>query len=258
MHYYKSIEEIMQSSIASFQMLIKFGNKANLESFQRGTVYMKNIKNFNMLEQRDDSGKPDKNDGKWAVKDFSFTFFDSETNKPVFQGKAGSAVLSFGYEKYPIFCMFSFDYRNCGEYINDEENHMCTIPLSFTEEQKQKVKKGLGEYALAITNTNEFINRLKAALEKDHYTYRFDRVKYNPGNSIDRVQSVQRNFESIVFNKESDFAYQQEWRLFVTNKEVEDHLCVDIGDISDITVLVETDALVNNYKIKLTQHYYPV
>ena len=28
MHYYKSIEEIMQSSIASFQMLIKFGNKA--------------------------------------------------------------------------------------------------------------------------------------------------------------------------------------------------------------------------------------
>lgn len=203
MHYYKSIEEIMQSSIASFQMLIKFGNKANLESFQRGTVYMKNIKNFNMLEQRDDSGKPDKNDGKWAVKDFSFTFFDSETNKPVFQGKAGSAVLSFGYEKYPIFCMFSFDYRNCGEYINDEENHMCTIPLSFTEEQKQKVKKGLGEYALAITNTNEFINRLKAALEKDHYTYRFDRV-----NRDLAIHSKERFHDRILHCKTMDVPNQ--------------------------------------------------
>ena len=135
---------------------------------------------------------------------------------------------------------------------------MCVIPLSFTEEQKQKIRKGLGEYALAITNTNEFLNRLKVALEKNQCTYRYESVNYNLGNSIYRVQSVQKGIESIVFNKESDYAYQQEWRLLITNKEVEDHFCIDIGDISDITVLMETDELVKNYKIKLTQHYYPV
>ena len=258
MQQYKSIEEIVQNTISTFQVLIKFGTKSNLEGLQHGTVYMKNIEYFNNLEQKNESGKPDNNDAKWAVKDLSFTLIDPETNQPVLQGTAGNAVFSFGYEKHPIFCMFSFDFRNCGEYTNDEENHVCLIPLSFTEEQKQKVKKGLGEYALVISNTEEFLNRLKTTIEKNQCKYRFQRVNYNSGNSIDRIQSVQSGIESIVFNKESDYAYQQEWRLLITNKEVDDFFCVDIGDISDISVLMTTDELINSYKIKLTQHYYPV
>ena len=40
--------------------------------------------------------------------------------------------------------------------------------------------------------------------------------------------------------------YQQEYRL-VAHTEVDDYLCVEIGDISDITEIMKTEQLLNTY-----------
>ena len=136
MEIFQTIDEVVDHCGSQFQMLIKFGSKENLESLQSGTVYMKNLEYYNNLEQKDGSGKPDKYDGKWKIRDMNLTFISHSAGMPSFQCKADSSVISFGIGKYFIFCLFSFDKRNCQQPRLDEQLCMITAPVTFTDEQR--------------------------------------------------------------------------------------------------------------------------
>ena len=61
-----------EAFIDNFVLLIKFGEKENLENFQEGKLYMKNLKYYNQLEETQKiRGIGDKNDGKMIW--YSFT-----------------------------------------------------------------------------------------------------------------------------------------------------------------------------------------
>ena len=234
-------------------MLIKFGTLENLERFQGGSLYMKNLRFYNELEYESGNGKPDKYDGKWRMNGGQFTLIDPNTSAIVASGTAKETVFSFGYEKYPVFCLFCCDERNCGEYRVDR--NACVIPVSFSGEQVQKLKTGLGAYALIILDTDEFLMRVNKAFCLENISYIKNCVSYNQGNCNERVNSILSNRDNIAFNKDAaDFSYQQEFRLLVTNRPVEDHLSISIGDIHDISKIVPTDELLQ-YRIELRQDF---
>lgn len=76
---------------------------------------------------------------------------------------------SFGYEKYPVFCLFCCDERNCGNYQVDKG--VCVIPVSFSAEQVRKLKTALGTYALIILDTDEFLTRVDKAFCQENISY---------------------------------------------------------------------------------------
>lgn len=255
MDSFDSLEELVEERKRHFHMLIKFGSKENLEKLQHGEIYMKNLKYYNELEEKEESGKPDKYDGKWRMSDSRIQLSDPKTNDLIAEGTAQTVVLSFGYEKYPIYCLFSYDFRNCGSFITDSEKNICTIHTSFSDEQRKKLGKGLGEYALIILNTEDFLQRIKTAFEAEGIEYLLGKVQYNTGNSIERVESILQDNRNIAFNKDADdFSYQQELRYFITNRPVEDHLIVQMDSLEDISRLVSTEELLK-LKIEISQEF---
>lgn len=255
MDTFDSLEELVEERKKHFHMLIKFGSKENLEKLQHGQVYMKNLKYYNELEEKEGSGKPDKYDGKWRMNNNKVQLRDPKTNDLIAAGTAQTVVLSFGYEKCPIYCLFSYDFRNCGSFTTDSEKNICTIHTSFGDEQRKKLETGLGEYALIILNTEDFLQRIKAAFETEGIEYLLGKVQYNTGNSIERVESILQDNRNIAFNKDADdFSYQQELRYFITNRPVDDHLIVQMDSLEDITQLISTEELLK-LRIEISQEF---
>lgn len=161
MDKFNSLDALVAESKKEFHMLIKFGSLENLERFQGGSLYMKNLRFYNELECEPGNGKPDKYDGKWRMNGGQFVLTDSNTSALVARGTVRETIFSFGYEKYPVFCLFCCDERNCGNYQIDKS--ACVIPVSFSTEQVQKLKTALGTYALIILDTDEFLTRVDKA-----------------------------------------------------------------------------------------------
>lgn len=114
MDRFNSLDALVAESKKKFHMLIKFGSLENLERFQSGSLYMKNLRFYNELECEHGNGKPDKYDGKWRMNGGQFVLIDPSTSTLVASGTARETIFSFGYEKYPVFCLFCCDERNCG------------------------------------------------------------------------------------------------------------------------------------------------
>ena len=106
MDRFNSLDALVAESKKKFHMLIKFGSLENLERFQSGSLYMKNLRFYNELECEPGNGKPDKYDGKWKMNGGQFVLIDPSTSTLVASGTARETIFSFGYEKYPVFCLF--------------------------------------------------------------------------------------------------------------------------------------------------------
>ena len=76
--------------------------------------------------------------------------------------------------------------------------------------------------------------------------YSRDFVSYYGFNNVDHLKQIQKDNLRIAFWKRQKYEYQQEYRL-VAHTEVDDYLCVEIGDISDITEIMKTKQLLNTY-----------
>lgn len=228
----------------AFCMLVKFGSKDNLIKLQQGELYMKNLQYYVDLEKNaDDEDVGDMYDGQMLWEDAKVTLFDYDTKEIFTEGTASKLSLNLGYLKYPVFCMFTFDYRN----HTDEElkGDNLSVRYDFTDEQKNKLHK-FGTHALIIKNGDEFVERVKKGLLHNDIGYSRDFVKYYAFNNIKHLREVKEDSMKIAFWKRQKYAYQQEYR-FLAHTEVDDHLCVNIGDISGITQLVETNKLLNTY-----------
>ncbi|WP_157665051.1 hypothetical protein [Mariniblastus fucicola] len=125
-------------------------------------------------------------------------------------------------EKNNLFCMYAIH--------RDPESD--PIDLRVTE---------FGDAALIMTNPDEFINRLADAARKTNRSIKADLVTYVPANYIGDVG---------LFAKTEPFRYQSEWR-FAMEDGPGNPMTLNIGDISDISTLINSDELeefVNEYR----------
>lgn len=225
-------------------MLMKFGSEENLKKLQSGQFYMKNLQYYVDLEKSTlDKNVGDMYDGQMLLENVKITMFTTDTKTFVRQFDTSKASMNLGYLKCPVFCMFMYDYRN---YTSEEVNgDVLKVTYQFTPEQLQKMPN-FGENVLMIKNGDEFVERIKRGLLSQNIGYTRDFVQYYGFNNLEHLKQVQNDNSRIAFWKRQKYAYQQEYR-FIAHTEVDDFLSIDIGDISDITQLVNTEELLNTY-----------
>jgi hypothetical protein len=99
----------------------------------------------------------------------------------------------------------------------------------------EKVKE-FGDTFVLIHNTIEFLKRVKKAVDK--------RKLVSNGDMVEYIDFSKYSGEKSVFQKDIQFAYQQEWRLFIRNKR-DKPLKITIGSIEDISIIVPTERIEN-------------
>lgn len=96
-------------------MLIRFGSRERLEALQKGHLYMKNLLYFINLEKSDPTasgGQGDIFEGQSVMYNPIVEIRDYDTQALIYRGTVEHTATSFGYEKYPMLCMFTLDSRN--------------------------------------------------------------------------------------------------------------------------------------------------
>ncbi len=221
-------------------MLMKFGSAENLKKLQSGQLYMKNLKYYVDLETKTTNNYiGDKYDGHFVIQNADISLYTIDTHELIAKFNNAKFSMEFGFLEYPVFCMFKLDHRNyVSEYFN---GYNFTVTSKFTEEQISKMAN-FGDSVLIIKDSGEFIKRINNGLTDAGYKFVSDDVQYYGLNNSEYFEQVKNNDLTTAFWKNEKYSYQQEYRLLVLNC-VDDYLSIDIGDISDITVLLETEKL---------------
>lgn len=106
--------------------------------------------------------------------------------------------------------------------------------------------RGLGDAAVLVTDAREFTRRLKAGIDQVPWLRSHPESGGIASGLVEYVDFSTYHGEVGPFRKSLAFRYQHEWRLALidsTEGRREDHLTLQIGDISDITRVIETDKL---------------
>lgn len=236
--------DIDNTLIEKHCILMKFGAKKNIESLYNGTLYMKNLKFY--IEQEKATGDTNMGDileGQLPFYNVSVSLYNQDTNKHILSAKSSNMNLNFGFSDYPVFCIFMFDKRNIVDIKTEKDTEIASY--RFTDEQREILKK-FGDTCLMITDVGEFIRMFeKAVVEEGYVSYR-DKVKYYTNNEQNHFNDVINNEHRCAYWKRSIYEPQQEYR-FLVEKKVEDNLSINIGDLSKISQIIETETILNSY-----------
>lgn len=209
--------------------LIKFQCSEKIRKLKEGHLYAKTLSYYRNLEQGEDDTVKDEFDGllftpegylvipeKGEIRDVSTTLFRTIASADC------------------VFCAFDVDLKS--DYFE------------FSKQQKEKMRS-FGDTALVILDRGEFICRVEKAAEKEGIKGYFGRVQYFNSEETQMKMwcSLMKNSHNIAFWKRLKYSYQQEWRfVFDTHIEQPDHLDLDIGDISDISIEYPADTILQS------------
>lgn len=201
--------------------LIKFQSADRIASLQRGHLYAKTLKYYRELEK--ETGDANIGDEFEAMLHINEGFIRiPDTGETI---ELNDVLMTTKDSEDFVFCMF-------GIYPSTEQ-------FRFTDEQRRELLS-FGDTALVIQDSEQFIQRVVEAAKQRGYEAHFDATQYYDP-SVDNgniIVSLLKGMWNIAFWKRNRYAYQQEGRFVFTPGNGEDHLELDIGDISDISTIV--------------------
>lgn len=225
--------------------LIKLGEYENLKKLQQGKLYFKNLKYYSELERTTgDSSMGDSLEGLYRTTQGSFELYDKKTGKLIYTANNITNVIKYEtVYKMPVFCMIGIKNTDLPFEKIDDSFIGCNINLfNIIENMSEKSYWGS---ALFIIDNNEFIKRVITACEKQGISCRCKPVQYTDMNINykDRIEDIDNNKFNIAFWKDNSYSKQYEYRIILEGLKVEDSYTLDIGDISDITILKKSDEI---------------
>ena len=207
--------------------LIKFKSRKIIESLQSGKIYLSCLKWFRDYENESgDMVIGDSLEGMLHVVDG--TMINKSTGEHLELNK--SALYTAESNSF-VYCM------SC---INPSTEH-----FEYSELQKKDFKE-FGDTALLILDSTEFLNRVRKAASDKGYTIYFNRVHYYDANidTADIWFSLFQGIHNIAFWKRKEYEHQQEFRMLIPSGScTDDHIELDIGDISDISSIFTTEQI---------------
>ena len=205
--------------------LIKFKSDELIKSLQSGKIYLNSLKWFRDYEN--DSGDVVVGDSFEAMIHINeATFVHQESGEQI---EMSDCLIPTTESNSYVFCM---------TYIAPRVES-----FQFDNQQKSEFTN-FGDTALIILDSEEFINRIRAAANAKGYEIYFSAAHYYD-ESADLANvwfSLMQGTHNIAFWKRKAYSYQQEFRILIPGSGLtDDHLELDIGDISDISIIQSTD-----------------
>lgn len=207
--------------------IVKFKDRKTIESIRSGKIWFNPLTTYRKEEEcNSDTVVGDKCEAMCPIRDAHFIIPKENRQEHI----VNDYIKTKHMNDY-VFCIFEMNIKD--DYFE------------FTDLQKERLSE-FGDTGLIITNQDEFFRRIKERLSEKHYEYKMDRVNYyNP--DVDNLQlllSLCEDMRNIAFWKRNDYSYQNELRMLISKEQKEEeHLEIDIGDISDISRIMETGKL---------------
>ena len=211
-------------------VFIKFGNQSQLLKLQKeGLLYCNTIEYFSKLEDGNLRGDDHEN-----IVEFDYIENGILEVSPKGKSSVKSLTLKFKSFKLKTTRVDPFGNLFCLHAINVLDK------ISNEPFQIDPKNKKFGDHFLLITDTAEFLNRLKKSLNNLDQKFSCDMVEY--------LDFSKYKGKKTVFQKDLSYSYQAEFRIWMHTKLVE-ALEIRIGDISDISLLYSSE-LIETFQIK--------
>lgn len=188
--------------------LFKFGQRANIEKFVGGCVYMNTLRHF--VEVEKNAARQDSREGQsfWMQPGLVTLSMRIDGEYRPIPGLDGPIALSNPEDlNVNVFCMYALR-ASVAKNLIDPRN------LTF------------GDTFAVLMDGTEFLRRVRVAAERAALTVEIRMVEY--------VSEREHQGEMGVFRKSSAFAYQSELRIALKPGKGEPYR-LEVGDLSDIT-----------------------
>ena len=237
-------DELKQRTI----VFIKFSDELwKLESLQKGNLYMNTLRFFKRLEEETKiKGMGDKNEGSMILSELRIKLYDYVTKKLVYEGPASTSATTMEEDlQKHVFCMSYLDF-DCLKIIEEGTDFVKTI-FSFSDEKKKDFEESFGKYVMVISCA-DFINNVRKAFEKENIVWAGDKVKYSDFsiNYMNRLEDYMNNRSGKHFWKDKCFEKQKEYRVIVLNRDSDDSIQFNIGDLTSCSFITTTEELFSN------------
>jgi hypothetical protein len=237
-------DELKQRPIA----FLKFSDELwKLESLQKGTLYMNTLRFFKELEEKTNKkGMGDKDEGSTILTELSLKFYDYETNELVYEGSASRSAITMEEDlQKHVFCMSYLDFESLE--IIEEGTDFVKATFIFSDEQKKDFIESFGKYVMVISCSN-FLNNVKDAFEYENIAWEADKVKYSDLsiNYMNRLEYYMNIRSGKYFWKDKFFEKQKEYRVIVLNRDSDEPIQFNIGNLTSHSFITATEELVNN------------
>ena len=200
----------------------KFGSKEFMEDLlENGTIFLNTVNAFKKME---DNYRGDKDEGVSDIIQAEYAEMELQL-PPALGGKTIRLDKNNGLVG-PI-TISDKDYTNTNIY---------SLYMIYADESFKADERVLqfGDYFVMIHKPEEFMNRMNKALEDSGYRYSYGSVKYINKNEYQGSMNI--------FNKFSDYSYQNEYRYHVINNE-DKPIILNLGCLKDIAQLLPSEAI---------------
>ncbi|UMZ73029.1 hypothetical protein [Natranaerofaba carboxydovora] len=220
-------------------ILAKFGEKKHLEELQKGKLFMKNFQfHINKEKEEKNKGLGDKNEATKIFYNPIIQITDPTTKETRNIETQKAEIRLDKHVKKPVFCLTRLDAK---DFIIKEINEDYMEAQLSVDKGRKKVLKQFGPYSLLISN-NQFVERLKQKLDN----FIFKRAIYeDKADNKNFIELFKEDDPDLFFYKDTYFMNQNEKRLVLFGENVEDYKVLDIGDLSDMSYLTETNKLLS-------------
>ncbi len=185
-----------------------------------GEIFCKPFKYFTAAEQ--ESLRHDKYEGAAYITQIrNIKLLDPITQNPFAIANSGQLYYHHPEDKGNIYCLYGIE--------TDSLDLSSDITKAFNLDMNGL---NFGDTAIIIFDPGEFIERVKAEVEKTGHIFQFSPVIY--------YDEKNHQGELSPFFKSKKFSLQNEIRFWILNK-LDDDLNFKIGDISDIAKLLPKD-----------------
>jgi hypothetical protein len=227
-------------------MLVKFTKEEYIQSLLDGNLYMNNIKYFIDLEnQTKVRGQGDKLEASNVINDVHLKFYKEGTDELLAEATSSRLVeRNHFFDNIPIFCITSFDSKDF--QIVEETEYSYKVKFAINEKEMKHMKESFGEKAIFI-NPAVFLNRVENNFTEKGFEFDARKVNYENLDINDSKRLEHFNGTSIIplFIKDIFFESQREFRIAIFNNPTESVLVPNIGDLSDISYVMDTEDLFN-------------
>lgn len=223
--------------------LMKFcENPEHAKTLISGKLHAERLSYFKCIEGDGDDARSDMYEGVTAN-------LQLDQGQLVIDGHrltSGSASIQMDWLNHlNVFCMHAIhggDFELTSENLGDFKEY-----LKIPEEGLQQ----FGRHAVAITDIAQFIDRVKAGAESQDYLVWNKLVKYYDPEAFHGFFGKGLNSPEAAFNKREKYRWQREYRFVIhTRKPGTEAIDRDIGDISDISFLIDIADINRTLEIK--------